>query len=187
MSDVVSQDFTLGPHIIPDDNYGVLRYVLRAEVPLDTSAVEFGVGAGGSTRLIARYMPVTGFDSERGLPEAWREGYPKGSLTFTAPVIRNFTLVSGWFADTLPGFDWDTVMPLGLVHFDADLYSSTATALEHVMPHVGPGCVIVFDEYHGYVGCQLHEMLAFKEYAGAHDISWDVIGHGEQQWAIRLK
>ena len=181
------RDFSLGPWIVHDENFGVLQYALLHVAP-DVQAVEFGVGSGTSTALMARRMPVTGFDCFSGLPEDWREGFPKGSLACMPPMIRNTRLVVGLFEDTLPTFDFHTVAPLGLVHIDCDLYSSTRTALEYVMPHAKPGCFLVFDEFHNWPGWELDgECRAWHEYVDVHpELSWRVLGHGEQQWAIEL-
>lgn len=121
--------------MLPED------YASRGQV-----AVEFGVAAGVSTRLIADYLPVIGFDSWQGLPEDWREGYPKGAMACPKPEIDNATLVEGLFEDTLPGYDFSQ-HDIALVNVDCDLYSSTATALKHVGPHLKPGCLIVLDDY----------------------------------------
>jgi len=187
MTTVVPQDFSLGRRIVHDEDYGVLRYVLLQVAP-DVQAVEFGVGSGASTAVIARRMPVTGFDSGQGLPEDWREGYLKGSLAFPIPCIPNARIVAGWFEDTLPVFDFRTVQPLGLVSIDCDVYSSTVTVLKYVMPHVKPGCFLVFDEYHDWPGWETDgECRAWHEYVDEHpELSWRVLGHGEQQWAIEL-
>ena len=131
------------------------------------TAVEFGVASGLSTRLIAAQMPVIGFDSFQGLPEDWRPGYPKGSMAFPMPTIDNARLIEGWFADTLPGFEWPD--DIGLVHIDCDLYTSTTTALQHVGPHLKPGCLIVLDDYHPG---DPHVYKAFHEAVEAH--GWNV-------------
>lgn len=179
------QDYGLGPAIVDTGKpYWPLRHAVDLQ-PAGT-AVEFGVGPGTSTRIIAEHMPVVGFDSEQGLPEFWRPGYRKGSLKFELPRISNATLVGGWFDDTLPGFDFGALGYIGLVHMDADLYSSTATALEHIGPHLRPGCYLVFDEWHGYDGCEAHEQRAWREFADRTGIGWTVVGHGEQQWVIRI-
>ena len=74
------------------------------------------------------------------------------------------------------------------MHFDADLYSSTATALNHVGPHLRPGCYVVFDEWHGFHGAgpDLHEQRAWCVFADRTGIGWTVTGHGFQQWAVRI-
>lgn len=148
------------------------------------TALEFGVGKGTTIRMIAEVMPVIRFDSFQGLPEDWRWGYDAGMFACEPPAIPGVTLVAGLFADTLPGFDWPD--EIGLVHLDADLYSSTSLALEHVGPRLRPGCYVVFDEYHNYPGHEQHEMRAWREFAEQTGIGWTVVGHGPEQWAIRI-
>jgi hypothetical protein len=179
------QDYGLGPAIVDTGKlYCALRHVVDMQ-PSGT-AVEFGVGSGTSTRVMAEHMPVVGFDSGKGLPEPWRPEFPKYSLAYGIPVVENATIVEGWFADTLPGFDFDSLGYIGLVHFDADLYSSTSTALKYVGPYLRPGCYCVFDEWHGYVGAEHHEQRAWREFADDTGIGWTVVGHHEQKWVIRI-
>lgn len=181
----MTQNYSLGPRVADDgEPYPMLRYVVPQLVG---SAVEFGVGSGTSTRLIARHMPVVGFDSGQGLPEDWRPEFLKYSLAYEIPEVWNAVTVKGWFADTLPGFDFEILGFIGLVHFDADLYSSTATALKYIGPYLRPGCCLVFDEWHGYDGAERHEQQAWKEFAADTGISWSVIGHGREEWAIRIE
>jgi hypothetical protein len=179
------QDYTLGPVI---EDTGRPYYALRHAVDMQPAgvAVEFGVGTGTSTCIMAEHMPVVGFDSGKGLPETWRSGFPKHSLAFGIPVVENATVVEGWFADTLPGFDFESLGYIGLVHLDADLYSSTETALKYIGPHLRPGCYVCFDEWWGYNGASRHEQRAWKEFAADTGIGWTVVGHGDQQWVIRI-
>jgi hypothetical protein len=44
------------------------------------------------------------------------------------------------------------------------LYSSTVTVLEHVGSRLGPGSVIVFDEYFNYPGWEQHEHRAWQDF-----------------------
>lgn len=137
-------------------------------------AVEFGVAAGVSTRLIAGYLPVIGFDSWQGLPEDWREGYPKGSMACPKPTdIDNAHLIEGWFEDTLPDYDFSQ-HDIALVNIDCDLYSSTATALKYVGPHLKPGCLIILDDYEEG---DPHVYKAFWE--AAHERGWVLEKHHE--------
>lgn len=180
----MKQDYSLGRRI-PDDGlpYPMLRHLVWR---LASTAVEFGVGSGTSTRLMSRHMLTVGFDSGQGLPEDWRPEFPKHSLAYGIPIVENATIVEGWFEDTLPGFDFASIGTLGLVHFDADLYSSTATALKYVGPHLVPGSHVVFDEWHGYEGAEQHEQRAWREFADDTGICWQVIGHGREEWAIMI-
>lgn len=166
---------SLGDH--PND---VLAHVLSLR-PFG-HAVEFGVARGSTLRLISEAMPVTGFDSFHGLPESWRPGFPAGRFACPAPTVPGAELIVGLFADTLP--EWTPPGPIGLVHIDCDLYSSTATVLSTLA--LTEGTYIVFDEFHGYLGCELHEQRAWDEYAARTGVTWDVLGHGPEQWAIRL-
>lgn len=172
--------FDLGPRIGRQDR-DLLRHCLSMATG---TAVEFGVGDGGSLAVIAAHMPAIGFGNTTGLPEDWRNDFPAGSLAFAPPVIDNATVVVGDFDQTLPGFDWPT--DIGLIHFDADLYSSTACALNN-LPPITAGTFVVFDEWHGYDSCENHEQRAWAEYVDRVGIDWDVIGHGREQWAIRIK
>lgn len=179
--------FDLGPYLGDGPGpYPVLRHILASHPP--GYAVEFGVEKAVSLKLIAAHMPVVGFDSFEGLPEQWRPEYPKGALKVRPPdPVPNATIVAGWFDDTLPTFDFAALEPIGLIHFDADLYSSTATALKHVGPHITSGTICVFDEYHGYPQAELHEQRAWWDHVVRHHLEWDVIGHAEQTWAIRVR
>lgn len=179
------QDYSLGDRA-PEtgSHYELLQHVLTLD-PAGT-ALEFGVGSGQSTRLIATHMPVIGFDSWLGLPEDWRPGFPKGMFAAMPPTdIPNADFIDGWYEDTLPEFDFTTV-EIGLVHIDCDLYSSTKTAIYNVLPHLRPGTYVVFDEWHGYDGCEQHEQRAWRELAKRFHVPWTVIGHGHESWSIQI-
>lgn len=148
-------------------------------------ALEFGVASGATLRMIAASMPAYGFDSFDGLPEDWREGFPAGMFAGPVPDVPGATIVPGLFAETLE--EWYPPRRLGLVHIDCDLYSSTATVLHYIGPFLWHGCIVVFDEWHGYPGCEDHEQKAWREYAEEHHVEWDVLGHGPEQWAIRIR
>jgi predicted O-methyltransferase YrrM len=181
----MTQEFDPGPEI-PDDGSRspVLSHILALK-PSGT-AVEFGVGRGDSARMIAAQMPLVGFDSGEGLPEDWRPEYPRGSLAFRTPFIENATMVRGWFEDTLPKFDFAAQGYIGLVHFDADLYSSTAMALRCIGPYLRSGAYCVFDEFWDYPGHEDHEQRAWREHAERTGIAWTVIGHCGETWGIRI-
>lgn len=159
----------------------------------DDCAVEFGVGHAHTLRMIAAVLPVIGFDSFMGLPEDWRPTHMRGHFGDAAvPAnVTGATIVPGWFEHTVPDYDWPT--GIRLVHLDADLYSSTIQALYSIGPalHSKNRPVLVFDEFFGYDddfnGNMPGEQQAFWEWADEFDITFDVIGHGREQWAIRLR
>lgn len=136
--------------------------------PTDGMALEFGVYTGSTLKVIAAARaggPVYGFDSFAGLPEHWRPGFPEGAFHAPEPPdVPGAELVVGLFADTLPRFLETHPGPVGFVHVDCDLYSSTRTVLDLVGPRLSPGAVIVFDEYLNYPGWPEHEHRAWREY-----------------------
>lgn len=205
-----ARDYSLGQYICQNPHHALLHHCLGGygghvgmpEQPMINFergvALEFGVGSGESLNCIARYLPVIGFDSFKGLPENWRPGFDKGAfyydfdevLSRTAP---NSVLVPGLFEDTLPGYGWEGMRDIKLIHIDCDLYSSTKTVLENLpwrairRPHGTQKAIIIFDEWHGYPGAEQHEQRAWREAAEKFDLDWEIIGHGIQQWAVRIK
>ena len=53
---------------------------------------------------------------------------------------------------------------VGFLHIDCDIYSSTKEVFTQLRDRMAPGCVIVFDEYFGYIGFKQHEYRAFHEF-----------------------
>jgi len=167
---------------------------MLAQAPLDGLIMECGVFSGHSISIIAGERPaqtVFGFDSFEGLPEHWRPGFDAG--TFRLPglpqVPDNVRLIPGWFDRTLPAFlDQHPDSPVGFLHVDCDLYSSTQTVLTQLKDRFRPGTVIVFDEYLNYPGWQQHEHKAFGEFIASSRRAYEWIGlvpTGEQA-AIRI-
>lgn len=170
-----------------DESQGCLALALDM-VGVGT-ALEFGVADGQSLRRIVDGMPdgsrVVGFDWFEGLPEHWRDGFGVGTFKTTPPTILGAELVLGLFDQTLP--HWPVPVDLVLVHVDCDLYASTATVLEHIGPHLEPGCLILFDEFHGYPGSDDHEARAWHEWAESSGASWSAIAEGPEQLLVQLE
>jgi hypothetical protein len=178
-----------------DTDYRILRNVLLLHKPQGW-AIEFGVFSGFSMNIIAAYMPVIGLDSFEGLPEDWREGFPKGTFAIPedGPSIQDVLLLGpnrmvmvGQFEDTVPELVKRGLPHMGLVHIDCDLYSSTITALEGILPFIGPGTYIVFDEYHGYETSELHEAKAWAEFCSRHMVIANTVAEGEQERAFVIQ
>jgi len=133
--------------------------------------LEFGVFRGATIRLIAQRCPnekIYGFDSFDGLPEKW-VGSRNTNTTMDRggqlpQVPGNVELVKGLFGDTLPAFLAAHNEPVGFVHIDCDIYSSTREVFRAIGGRLVPGCVIVFDEFFGYHGFKEHEYKAFHEF-----------------------
>jgi predicted O-methyltransferase YrrM len=136
--------------------------------PQDGMALEFGVYAGTTLKIIAAARDgeaVYGFDSFEGLPETWRSGFPAGTFGLdNLPEVPGGELIVGWFDDVLPGFLAEHPGSVDFLHIDCDLYSSTKTVLHLVGPRLRPGSIILFDEYFNYPGWQEHEHRAWQEY-----------------------
>jgi hypothetical protein len=132
---------------------------------------------------------AVGFDSFQGLPEDWGP-FTVGAFAQEPPDVENAELVVGWFADTVPLFDFGTVEPLRLVHIDCDLYSSAKTVFDHLGPHLIPGAYVVFDEFlHDWPPNESRggeEQHAWREFADRTRISWTVVGHSRGAWAIQV-
>jgi hypothetical protein len=156
----------------------------------DGAMLELGVWEGKSFREICHYAhprKVYGFDWFRGLPEDW--DYPgskgTGDLSGRQPDCPvNGEWVVGLVADTLPNFV-DNHPPAAFVHFDMDLYSSTATAFEYLK--FAPGAILAFDEIDSHVRNMNGEQKAFREWLAKTDHDFELIGsrHAES-WVVRL-
>lgn len=108
-----------------------------------------------------------------------RDGEPPPGLP------ANIELHIGWFERTVPAFAAiqaakaapGAVGALGFVHVDCDLYSSTMEVLGGLQAKglLGPGTVVVFDEWSGYPGAAEHEPKAWAEHAATHLLAWEWI------------
>jgi hypothetical protein len=155
--------------------------------------LEFGVFRGQSVNEIAAAVPgrtVHGFDSFEGLPEDW-PGYNVPAQHFDQEgrlpdVADNVELHKGWFHESLPPFVADHPEPVGFLHVDCDLYSSTKTVFDALAGRIGAGTVIVFDEYHNFPHWREHEHRAFMEFCAEHAVEYDYISFNNLQAAVRI-
>ena len=127
--------------------------------------LEFGVWRGASIKRMTQLFTApearfVGFDSFQGLPEAWGD---KAAGTFSTggemPRVTDgrVSLVKGYFQNTLPGFlSGHAYQQPMLVHFDADLYSSTLFLLTTLWHHVAD-YYFMFDEFPGDEAAALHD------------------------------
>ncbi|CCH30430.1 TylF/MycF/NovP-related O-methyltransferase [Actinosynnema sp. NPDC047251] len=174
-----------------DNRFDTLKHAL--ELAPDTGlAMEFGVYKGTTLKIIAETrggQDVYGFDSFEGLPEDWRPKRPAGWFrNENIPDVPGAEIVPGWFDDTLPKFMAEHPGDVSFLHLDADLYSSTVTALEHVGPRLRPGSVVLFDEYFNYPGWEVHEHLAWREFVTRHNVSFEYLCFtaNNEQLAVRI-
>jgi hypothetical protein len=151
------------------DRFAVFDRIVR-HVGEPLLYLEFGVHRGDSIRYWSKLLghpdsQLVGFDSFEGLPETFdaRLNYRIGAFDTggRAPDIDDsrMTFEVGWFDETLPRFVIPGHRKL-VIMLDADVYSSTITALRALKDHIVPGTVIYLDEL-----SQLHhEPRAFADF-----------------------
>lgn len=177
-----------GAQMFPSPS-ATLAYALSL-APRGGLALEFGVYSGATLRVIAQArggLEVYGFDSFQGLPQHWRAGFARGTFNVEEPPqVAGAQLVEGWFAETLPQFLATHPGRVDFLHLDADLYSSSITALELVGPRLAPGSVVVFDEYLNHPGWQEGEHRAWTEYVAASGIefTYAALTHDNEQVVV---
>lgn len=136
--------------------------------------IEFGVFEGYSIRYFSnknnnQNSVFIGLDTFEGLPENWTD-MPKGhfNLHGVTPSINDKRVIfyKGMFQDT-----WDQVseslakreISKLIVHYDADLYSSTLFALSKV-DSLKKSYIAIFDEF----DARTHEPKALYDYCQAY-------------------
>lgn len=142
--------------------------------------VEFGVHEGYSMRHFSARntspaSTFTGLDSFEGLPEAWGS-MPKGSFdvngSIPSPNDSRVHYIKGWFQDTsgllLQRLAGREAFPL-IVHYDADLYSSTLFALTQIA-RLNQPYLAIFDEFTG------HESRALYNFSQAFYVDVNFLG-----------
>lgn len=150
------------------------------------TCLEFGVANGDSlarfsglfTNPAARFF---GFDSFHGLPEDWNVGnsgiIPRGAFNRDgrAPATGDvrISFVPGWFQNEVPPFLAAQARELRepiLVHFDADLYSSTSFLLAALWFHV-PAYHFIMDDF------SEDDMIALRDFLAAFPARIEWLGH----------
>jgi hypothetical protein len=177
------------------NKFEMIQYFAEEMDFREGTAIEFGVFSGSTLSAIRKNFSglVIGFDSFDGLPEDWRDGFSEGTFaTQQIPKIENSIIVIGVFQQTLPAYLNSFNGTINLVHFDADLYSSTAFCLHEVTKYLADESIFIFDEYHNYPGWEEHEHKAFVEWLAANrDFSAYevglVIGGNQEQKAFRIR
>ena len=147
----------------------------------NTLWLEFGVWEGRTINYISKHRNgiVYGFDSFKGLPEDWREGFlkehfdKKGQLP---KVESNVKLLVGWFDETLEPFLLENNgKKITFLHVDCDLYSASKYVLDKCTPFLCEGSVVVFDELINYDGYEEGEWKAMNEWVNENDVKYEWI------------
>jgi hypothetical protein len=165
------------PIVVPKDLpafYAVAADKIGRDRPIDY--LEFGVAHGKSMQEISKIFTSPdarfyGFDSFIGLPEKWlMHDIGAFSNNGRAPQIGDdrVSFVKGWFQNSVPPFLADFQKQPSrptLIHFDADLYSSSLflfTSLWHQ-----------FDEYFFLMDDFIHdEVVAFRDFVSAYPVEY---------------
>jgi hypothetical protein len=132
--------------------------------------IEPGVASGATINMFADKLPKKtfhGFDAFLGLRDVWSkpergpgymnlEGHP-------SEVASNVVLHIGWVEDTLEIFLNQHPGSIYFVHQDLDVYHPTKFFLNLIKNKLISGSLILFDDYHNFIGWQNHSHKAFTE------------------------
>jgi hypothetical protein len=145
------------------------------EQPVDY--LEFGVAHGKSMREVTKFFTAPearfyGFDSFVGLPEKWLM-HDVGAFSNRGlfPEIEDdrVRFVKGWFQNSVPRFLAEFKKEPGrptLIHFDADLYSSTLFLLASLW--------FKFDEYYFLMDDFIHdEVIAMRDFTSGFPVRFE--------------
>ena len=170
--------------------------------------LEFGVASGRSLSHLAslvaghsswRNTTVVGFDSFRGLPQAWGKYQTALFNMGGIPPLElfrhsNIDLKFGLFSDTVPLIRRD--LNVSILHIDSDLYESALEVLKATACLLVPGSIVVFDELFNLRGTYgenevkwwlTGEYRALNEVSAMFGIQWEPIGfYYEQAVPIRI-
>lgn len=157
----------------------VLNYSLE-QITVDGLIIEAGVYYGMSLKVIAKHFKhkkVYGFDSFSGLPESWKsESAGSYSTHGELPnVAKNVKLKKGWFKDSIPKFISKHDEPIGFLHIDCDLYSSTFDVLMALKDNFVKGTIVLFNDFYGFKDYKQHEWKALKDFLKQSDHKVDYL------------
>ena len=166
------------------NKFQVIDYALSKISNKKGLILEFGVYKCETINYLAKRLSnlkIFGFDSFEGLPENWRDGFPKGtfSLNEIPSVEDNVVLIKGWFEKSIPDFIIQNQDDIVFLHIDCDLYSSTKTIFNNLNNQIKKGTVIVFDEYFNYPGWENGEFKAFQEFVKDNDIQYSYLTYNK--------
>lgn len=152
---------------------------------------EFGVFTGYSFRYISSHFDHNfGFDTFSGIPEDWH-GEKAGTYSSYGkiPDIENAEFFAGLFEETLPVFMNETRPKAAIINFDADLYSSTITALNWMEPVITQETILIFDEFLINDHWELDEYKALEEFCKKKACTYQIVAGSmlTKQVAVKLK
>jgi hypothetical protein len=168
----------LRSHVTFPSRDQVLKLAVQISRPIAGHIVEFGVWKGHSTRSIRaelwmsqvwdrrqRHKRIYACDSFKGLPASY-ENLPVGNFATPVPRLSGVRIVEGFFEDSLTTGLAAEIGNVSLAHFDADLHSSTACALNWLTPLLHSGSLLLFDEFLGADSAEERALLEWTERTG---------------------
>jgi O-methyltransferase len=174
------------------NRFRLYSQLIKVENLRSVCYLEFGVYQGTSMRwwlneIIDSDSLFFGFDTFEGLPSDWGTKQ-KGSYSNngTVPTITDArcTLIKGLFQETL--FEFVRTHELKkriIIHFDADLYSSTLFCLFTIAPLLKKGDLLIFDEFDSTT----HEFRALVDFQHAFPMTLSLIGESNNFNKVVLK
>lgn len=151
-----------------------LEVAVKASFNIEGNIIEFGVAEGNSTRWIRKIVTelertqllgnrkrIYACDSFKGLTEKYEKA-EVGTFACEPPDIPGVELVIGYFNESLTDELASKVGPVAFASLDADLYSSTITALQWLTPLLHTGSLLLFDEF---LGEKESEKRAFEDWS----------------------
>lgn len=156
--------------------YQCAKYVINNDIEGDF--VECGVAAGNNlAAMCVAGRHGYGFDSFEGIPYAGARDYEQPGIgdvdktkigllessgvtshsfedvekNFEKWGLDNYTLIKGWFQDTVPLFDAPN--GISLLRLDGDLYDSTIIPLKYLYPQLAKGGILIIDDWN-LQGCR---------------------------------
>jgi hypothetical protein len=176
------------------DRFDVLSIAAEQTHSLPGMVMEFGVFQGVTLRHLAKSISpgrrVTGFDTFEGLPDDWGDLLAKGTFATSMPSLEglvNVALEVGRIEDTLPKYLSQHRPMISLVHSDCPYYEINVFILEHVLPCMPPGSVVVFDEYYGYPSYEMYEFRAWSEIRRRLNLKTSPIAYSSRSAAFRIE
>lgn len=167
--------------------YKCTRFLFANEIQGDY--LEFGCCGGMTFRLAHKYahfhklkMHFYGFDSFEGLPAPegiddhpqWKMGAMSFSIESLKKILKSagvkeseYTLTPGYYSDSLPNLSFDklNLKSAALIYVDCDLYESTVSVLNFILPLLQTGTVIALDDFYCFNGDPNRgEQLAWREF-----------------------
>lgn len=164
--------------------FGLQDFFYQAFLALSFSGIdgdyaEFGCYSGTSFTLAYREalrrgypLKMWAFDSFQGIPsleseQDARSRFKPGTMRMSADDFHekcrsrgipraNYTVVEGWFADSLDQAHIDAAPSnICLAFVDCDLYSSAASVMRFLLPRLKHGMIIAFDDYFCWTESQI--------------------------------